>query len=1418
MAEDPTSTPPAAGPPVMPRRLLAAGLGLLQPLWLVLGFAIVVLVLLAGTVHWLLTSEAGSRWLLARMPAVDATGFSGALLGDHWHADRVRITWAAGQASLTLEDLRADGLTWHWRPNPQAWLGVDVQQFAVRRVTMVSGPPGERPLPVPLSIAWPVQVVVAAARVDEVRVDELAPMHGLELQQLVLDAQPGAEHRVAQARVDWQGTTISASARIGNLAPLPLAVDATVAPTGAGDAPHWAAVVRAHGEAALFDVEATLRGVPRGGHAAPALDIQARLQLLQAWPLAGLRLQTTALDLAALSPQAPETRLSGSADLASSARNAPLQATIDIENTLPGRWNERRLPVRRVTLEASGSLAQSERLEIPRFDVALADATGAAGRWSGSAVWLGRQLTLDTRLAAVTPQRLDSRAAAMTLTGSVSATVQGLPSPDFSAPAASSPPARRTRIDWKLDLEGRLDGAPKPVRLVVEGSADAQRVELRRARAEAGAASAELQATLQRAGRGEWQLQTAGRLQDFDPVPWWPGEAGSAWRKGPHRLSGNWDLALRLPGDAGNVPLPALAQRVAGNGTLQIKDSLLAGVPLAATATLAYAPAAAPEAGSLHAELLLGGNRFSVDGRGDPAGSGRGDRWRADIAAEAVASLAPLVRLWPALTDFVPTRGSVSAKLSADGRWPELSSEGSASVKQLLAGRLGLARGEATWRMDLGGTQPLALQVELAGVKFDRLEARQLRADLSGTLADHRIDISGALPMAPPLLAEKVLGITVQSGTRAQLLAQGAWQPDPGGGGRWLARIERLQAFSWDGSDNQSQPASAWLQASELRAEVTLAADGSFAALRADSGRLRLADALALRWDEVRLDLRGPQPQIEVHADIESFAVAPLLARLQPALGWDGDLKVAARVDIRAAERFDADIVVERREGDLHISDSSGTQLLGLTELRLALSAHDGLWTVTPSLKGRSLGEIAGQLQARTTPDRRWPHADAPITGSVVAHVAKLGIWSAWIPPGWRLAGEMRSIATLSGTFGDPRYSGEISGSDLGVRNLLEGVNVTDGQVLVRLEGETAQIERFTLRGGDGTLTLSGGATLGSSPQARVQVVADRFRVLGRVDRLVIASGQAELSLQAEQTRLDGRFTIDEGLFDISRADAPSLDNDVTVRRNGVDEVDAADAPQPQPARNFALGVDIDLGQKLQLRGRGLDTLLRGVLRLSTPGGRLAIHGTISTESGTYAAYGQRLDIERGIVAFSGAPDNLRLDVLALRPNIDLRVGVAITGTLLLPRVRLYSEPEMSDNEKLSWLLLGREPDGLDRADTALLQRAAVALLAGEGEGPTDALLRNLGIDEISLRQGGDGDTRETVVALGKQLSRRWYVGYERGVNATTGTWQLIYRIAQRFTLRAQSGEDNSLDVIWVWRLQETPADAGMRKSVVVPP
>jgi translocation and assembly module TamB len=302
------------------------------------------------------------------------------------------------------------------------------------------------------------------------------------------------------------------------------------------------------------------------------------------------------------------------------------------------------------------------------------------------------------------------------------------------------------------------------------------------------------------------------------------------------------------------------------------------------------------------------------------------------------------------------------------------------------------------------------------------------------------------------------------------------------------------------------------------------------------------------------------------------------------------------------------------------------------------------------------------------------------------------------------------------------------------------------------------------------------------------------------VDRRIVASGDATLDLDDKGLNLAGKLRADEGLIDFTRGDAPALADDVTVVRGARDNSAPAAPPAPKAARNSTVNVALDFGRDFKVRGRGLATTLRGQLAITQKdGSALRVTGKLDADGGQYAAYGQKLDIERGDISFTGSLDNPSLDLLAVRPNLDVRVGVYVGGTALAPRVNLYSEPEMSDTDKLSWLLLGRAPDGLGRTDTALLQRAAVALLSGEGEGATGRALRQLGLDELSLSQTDD-DTRATIVRLGKQISRRWYVGYERSLNATTGSWQLIYRIAQRFTLRAQSGDDNALDLIWTWK------------------
>lgn len=1447
---EPTAVTPRSQPKRWRRRLLGS-------------LALVLALALAGAVglRWLLGSEAGLRWALGQVPGVSASDVQGHLLGGKLRIRQLRITWGPqASAGLTLDGLAVDGLRWRWRPAdaaPGTWLAVELDSLRARQATLQTGPPAASPQPLvlPPSLALPLRLQLGQVALDTLVIDRLAPVTAVALQALALDNRPGAGYSVQALQARWQGLQLQGQAQLRHEAPFQTTVQVSLVPAEEAAAasaedpqPHWAAIARANGPLDRLAVQATLRGVPRADRPAPSLDLRAELRPLQPWPLGALQAQTEALDLAALHAAAPQTRLSGQATLQASALDTPLTARVELRNALPGRWNEGRLPLERLALEGGGTLATPDQWALERFEVSLADALRPAGRWLGSARWQGHRLTLQTQLADVSPQRLDTRAPAMRLTGPLQLTLDGLPSPDPGAATAAPP--------WlaalQMNLEGLLEGAPSPVRLQLRAEADAHRLDLQRVQAQTGAARADASAQLQRRdATTPWVLKTRGELAGFDPLPWLPGGAsaqGEAWRRGPHRLSGNWQFEVRLPLAPERLGTWDLLQRLAGNGSLQLQDSLLAGQPLQADMRLGYTPGR----GSFQAEVTLAGAALSLQARGDPAGDGRSDRWDATLQAPDLARLAPLARLLAATAPYAPSQGSAQLQLAANGRWPALQTEGHAQVQALRAGPLGLERGRFDWTLDMnrGLQQPLSLTLDVAALQFGAQRAEQLRGTVRGQLASHRIDIETVLPLLPPPAAATVLGLTLprpapgaRNGTRAQLLADGRWQPEPGGGGHWTAAIERLGVGGWDGralpptpqtpgtpgttSPGTGTPAlPSWAEARDLLAELHFDAGGVLTGLRADAGALQLADTTRLRWEAVRVDLQAQPVQLAVRAELDPFPVAPLLARLQPDLGWAGDLQLGARVQLDAGERFEADIELQRARGDLAVGGgnrpgAAPATAMGLSDLRLALRARDGLWAFQADAAGALLGELRGAIQARTTPQARWPDPEAPLEGRLQLRVADIGIWNAWVPAGWRMAGSLQGSAVVDGRFGAPRYTGLLEGSKLALRNLLQGVNVTDGEVRVRLTGDEAEIEEFALRGGEGTLTVAGNAQFGERPRTRLQLRAERFRVLGRVDRQLIASGQAVAELDHDSVRLDGRITADEGLFDISRGDAPSLDGDVNVRRPNEPAVAVQTEAGNRPRRAVRLNLELDLGQQLRLRGRGLDTGLRGQVTLTSPNNRLAAHGSINTTDGSYAGYGQKMAIERGVVAFGGALDNPRLDILALRPNLDLRVGVAITGPLSAYRVRLFSEPEMSENAKLSWLLLGREPDGLGRADTALLQRAAVALLAGEGEAPTDTLLRNLGIDELSLRQG-DGDVRETVITLGKQLSRRWYLGYERGVNATAGTWQLIYRIAQRFTLRAQSGLENSLDVIWVWRPGEQddgqPPDPAVRKSVVTPP
>ncbi len=1397
-------------PPAPQRRRVRVG-------WIVGGLVALVVAMIAlalGGAWWALRSESGTARLLALLPGVEVEAPKGTLLGD-FEARRVTIRLPGGDDRIEISELVSRGLRVA-RSGGTAWLHIDIDELRARRVDVKLAPSkSSEPLKPPADLQLPIELAVRTLRVGELFISPLGatPLRDLQAQ-LQLGAMAGALHRIDALSLSWDRLRATGRAQIASRAPLALELQLNAQQDAAQareiGMPAWNAQATLNGPLAEPTLRTTLRADAQPGRDAQSLDASATLRPFAAWPLGELRATMRSLDLAAFSSAAPATSLSGTASAASRALDQPASLSLVLENTLAGRWNEARLPLRRIALEASAVPNDPNTLDLKTFDAELGS-QASAGRISGRGRWTRARWNLDATLAELQPSQLDARAPSMKLSGPLRVAGSGF---DTTAQA---------QIDLLADLRGQLAELRGPVRTVqlkVDGSGGARRIELRSVEASAGAARATLRGLAERgaADTAPWQVRAKTTLVDFDPVPWWPGASDSAWRRTANRLNASGDIDLQVPatapqGESGMAWLSALR----GSADIVIANSSqLAGVPLGGEMHVKNSDGA-----QLVAALKLdaAGNTLRTDGRLATRGDGANDAWAVQLDGKALDRLAPLFKLvQPAGTDAA-LAGQLSASGNISGRWPSVSTQGQLEANALRMGGTKVDRAQGRWQAGSTGDAPLDVQLTLSRVALPSTGAtpgpsiESAHWQMKGSARSHTFELRAESKSLPPAWTE-----TLQAGaaptteatarTVASLQAHGGLFSDT------AARGANNAPIGWRGSLDRAElrsNRSILLQTQNIGIDV--AWSGGPARATVQPGRAEILGG-ALRWSRIAWQAAstpGGPVQADADAEIEPLRIAPLLARAQPDFGWGGDLTIAGTLSVHSAPTFRADIVIERRSGDLTVTEELGTQALGLTDLRLGLNANDGVWSFTQGLAGKTLGVGAGAIVARTSPQATWPSADTPIEGVLELRVANLGTWGPWVPPGWRVDGALHTSASIGGRFGAPEYTGQVIGSQIAVRNFLQGVNISEGDVAIHLQGARARIERFTAKAGSGSIKLEGDAELGEAPRAQLKLSADKFQLLGRVDRRIVASGQAQMQLTAKTLKLDGKFDVDEGLIDFTRSDAPTLASDVQVIRSSnapspAAAASAAASPAgegvpPPTSRDVALDLRVGLGEKLRVRGRGLDTGLRGELHITSPGGRLAVNGAVQAVDGTYAAYGQKLAIDRGQITFTGAVDNPRLDIEATRPNLDVRVGVAISGTPVNPRVRLFSEPELSEIDKLSWLVMGRASDGLGRTDTALLQRAALALLAGEGGGPTDQLTKAIGLDEISLRQS-DGEVRETVVSLGKQLSRRWYVGYERGLNATAGNWQLIYRIARRFTLRAQSGLDNSLDLIWTWRWQ----------------
>ncbi|ROZ64106.1 translocation/assembly module TamB domain-containing protein [Ramlibacter sp. WS9] len=732
-----------------------------------------------------------------------------------------------------------------------------------------------------------------------------------------------------------------------------------------------------------------------------------------------------------------------------------------------------------------------------------------------------------------------------------------------------------------------------------------------------------------------------------------------------------------------------------------------------------------------------------------------------------------------------------------------------------LAGRAGLA---VTWQ---GGWNDPQIQARLsspsievrnrADEKAPGWNVTDLLATLNGRLSDAALSIQARAKQGQRQAGVQLVGrggrAPMQRGAapqwRANLANLSINVQDPAiGAGAWQLALQRAVDVQWspggpslDVTAGQATLTSPAVKGTAAPTQAVLAWDP----VRWRAGELRTAGKLTglpMSWIEL---VGGPQ-----------LAGSALSGDMVFDAQWDASLGRTLKLNASLARsRGDLTVLAETADG------ASSRVAAGVRDARLTLVSQGEEVVLTMRWDSERAGTADGRLATRLTPGGAagWQWADnAPISGALRAQLPRIGVWSLLAPPGWRLRGSLAADVKAAGTRADPQLSGTVAADDLALRSVVDGIELQGGRMRARLEGNRVVLTEFMLRGagekdGGGTLSATGEAAwVDKAPRIQMTALLTKLRASIRSDRQLTVSGRLESRMDAESTQIRGALKVDQARIILPEETAPKLGDDVVVRNTQAMGATAQEraakppaTPPPSPAspakKPLVVAVDLDMGNDFQVEGRGLRTKLRGSLALSAQSiAQPQLVGTITTVGGEYRAYGQRLDVERGVLRFNGRIDNPVLDILAVRPNLVQRVGVLINGTAQVPFVRLYAEPDLPDAEKLAWLVTGRAAPSTG-AEAALVQQAALALLASRRPG-SKGIAATVGLDELSVRRDG---SEGAVVTLGKRFARNFYASYERSLSGALGTLYIFYDVSRRLTVRAQAGERAGVDLIFTF-------------------
>ena len=501
----------------------------------------------------------------------------------------------------------------------------------------------------------------------------------------------------------------------------------------------------------------------------------------------------------------------------------------------------------------------------------------------------------------------------------------------------------------------------------------------------------------------------------------------------------------------------------------------------------------------------------------------------------------------------------------------------------------------------------------------------------------------------------------------------------------------------------------------------------------------------------------------------------------------DGVIEGSGKIRRSAAGALSGDASLSSAQGSVSYTDRADEPLLRYEQLRVdadlapagqRIAMHGGL---------DDGGRIDGQVAIGG--------AQQTLAGQLDLRLNNLAFVELFSSEVASVKGGIDGSFRFGGTLKQPALTGQANVHGFAAEVPSAGLKLSQGQLTVSTTDARQFLIRGSVQSGKGSVAIDGSAGLGADARANLTLKGSQFTAADIPAARVVISPDLTVKQDADGIDIGGALGIDSADVNAEKlpgAGATRISPDVVV----VDEKQQQQAASRLPIRAL---VKVDLGRKTHVVGMGLDGRVSGMLTVvERPGRATTGQGQIAVD-GTYRAYGQNLQIQRGQLLFASTPiDNPGLNIRAVRklnPNATIdegqEVGLLVSGTAQRPILTVFSNPVMEQSDALSYLVTGKPLSQVKGGEGDMVGAAAQALGSAAGDLLAKSIGARMGVDDIGV-SSNEALGGSSAFTVGKYLSPRLYLSYGVGLFEPGEVITLRYRLSKRWNFEAQQATEFS--------------------------